>query len=106
MSAQTPNKRSARRKKSKKGPTQDPPKQPKQDPTSGLPKQPNEGPTYGPPKQPKHDPTSGLLKDVLETISPPILEGSERYIVPEDLIYIGSYNWVEAPNPTIVVPGQ
>jgi len=93
MSAQTPKKRSAARKK------------PKRDTTPGLPKQPKQDPTPGPPKQPKHDPTSGLLKDVLETFSPPVLEGSERYVVPEDLVYIGSYNWVETPNPTIIVPG-
>ena len=54
----------------------------------------------------KHDPTSGLLKGVLETIPPPVLEGSERDIEPEDLVYIGSYNWVDSQQPTIVVPGQ
>ena len=54
----------------------------------------------------KHNPTSGLLEDVVETLSPPILEGSEGDVVPEDLAYIGSYNWVDSPNPTIVVPGQ
>ena len=53
-----------------------------------------------------HDPTSGLLKGVLEALSPPILEGSERDIIPEDLAYIGSYNWVDSPKPTIIVPGQ
>ena len=56
-------------------------------------------------KNRKRDPTSGLLKGVVETIPPPILEGSEKHIVPEDLIYIGSYNWVDSPNPTIIVPG-
>ena len=57
-------------------------------------------------KKRKRNPTSGLLKDVLETLSPPVLEGSERDIVPKDLVYIGSYNWVDSPNPTIIVPGQ
>jgi hypothetical protein len=57
-------------------------------------------------KNRKRDPTSGLLKGVVETIAPPILEGSEKDIVPEDLTYIGSYNWVDSPNPTIIVPGQ
>jgi hypothetical protein len=52
------------------------------------------------------NPASGLLMGVLETLSPPILEGSERDIVPEDLTYIGSYNWVDSPKPTIIVPGQ
>ena len=66
-------------------------------------------PSNNPPaarKKRKRNPTSGLLKEVLETLSPPILEGSERDIVPEDLVYIGSYNWVDSPSPTIVVPGQ
>ena len=57
-------------------------------------------------KKRKYNPTSGLLKEVLEIISPPILEGSEGDVVPEDLVYIGSYNWVDSQNPTIVVPGQ
>ena len=57
-------------------------------------------------KKRRRNPTSGLLKDVLETFSPPILEGSESDIAPEDLVYIGSYNWVDSQNPTIVVPGQ
>ena len=54
----------------------------------------------------KHDPSSGLIQAVLETLSPPTLEGSERDIVPEDVVYVGSYNWVDSPNPTIIVPGQ
>ena len=45
-------------------------------------------------KKRKHNPISGLPKDVLETLSTPTLEGSEGDIVPEDLVYIGSYNWV------------
>lgn len=57
-------------------------------------------------KNRKNDPTSGLLKEVLETVSLPTLEGYERDIVPEDLVYIGSYNWVDSPKPTIIVPGQ
>ena len=64
---------------------------------------PNKSP--GSRKKRKYNPTSGLLKDVLETISPPILEGSEGDIVLDDLVYIGSYNWVDSPEPTIVVPG-
>ena len=54
----------------------------------------------------KDDPTSSLPEGVLETIPLPTLEGSEEDIVPKDLIYIGSYNWVDSPKPTIVVPGQ
>lgn len=54
----------------------------------------------------RHNITSGLLRNVLETLSLPILEGSEEDIVLEDLLYIGSYNWVDSVRPTIVVPGQ
>ena len=54
----------------------------------------------------KDDPTSSLPEGVLETIPLPTLEGSEEDIVPKDLVYIGSYNWVDSPKPTIVVPGQ
>lgn len=57
-------------------------------------------------KKPEADPASGLPQGALETIPPFILEGSERDVVPENLVYIGSYNWVDSPNPTIVVPGQ
>ena len=65
-----------------------------------MPAQPNKQP--GARKKRKHNPASGLLKDMLETLSPPILDGSERDIAPEDLVYIGSYNWVDSPKPTIV----
>jgi len=54
----------------------------------------------------RYNPTSGLSKGVVETLSPPVLDGSEGDIVPEDLAYIGSYNWIDSPKPTIVVPGS
>ena len=54
----------------------------------------------------EYDPTSGLLDGVLVTLSPPIVEGHEKDITLEDLVYIGSYDWVETPEPTIIVPGQ
>ena len=54
----------------------------------------------------KHNPTEGLIEAVLETLSLPTLEGFERDIVPKDVVYLGSYNWVESQNPTIIVPGQ
>lgn len=57
-------------------------------------------------KKKVYNPTSGLLEGVLETLSPPILDGSEKDAVLEDLLYIGSYNWVDSPDPTIVVPGS
>lgn len=47
-----------------------------------------------------------LIKSPLETISPPVLQGTEGHIVPKHLRYIGSYNWIDAPTPTIIVPGQ
>lgn len=53
----------------------------------------------------KYKPTSGLLEGVVETLSPPILDGSEKDVAPEDVVYIGSYNWVDRRNPTIIVPG-
>ena len=37
---------------------------------------------------------------------PPNLDGSEGAAVPKETTYIGSYNWVGAPIPTIIVPGQ
>lgn len=57
-------------------------------------------------KKQKYNPTSSLVKGVVEILSPPTLDGSEMDAVPEDLVYIGSYNWVHLPSPTIVVPGQ
>lgn len=47
-----------------------------------------------------------LIKQPLETVSHPALQGTEGHIVPKDLEYIGSYNWIDAPRPTIIVPGQ
>lgn len=47
-----------------------------------------------------------LIKQPLETISHPALQGTEGHIVPQGLKYIGSYNWIDVPTPTIIVPGQ
>ena len=47
-----------------------------------------------------------LTKKPLESVPPPTLQGTEGHIVPKDLKYIGSYNWTDAPSPTIIVPGQ
>ena len=47
-----------------------------------------------------------LIKLPLEAVPPPVLRGFEGHIVPKDLRYIGSYNWIDAPTPTIIVPGQ
>ncbi|KAF9778716.1 hypothetical protein BJ322DRAFT_1114053 [Thelephora terrestris] len=48
---------------------------------------------------------SDLLKHPLEIVSPPALQGIEKHIAPKHLKYIGSYNWIDAPTPTIIVPG-
>jgi len=53
-----------------------------------------------------YDPTHDLVEGALEVLSPPTLDGSEEDTTPKDVTYIGSYNWVEAPEPTIIVPGQ
>lgn len=47
-----------------------------------------------------------LVEKPLETVSPPALQGTEGHIVPRGLKYLGSYNWTDAPKPTIIVPGQ
>lgn len=47
-----------------------------------------------------------LIQQPLETLSHPTLQGPEGHIAPRDLKYIGSYNWIDAPTPTIIVPGQ
>lgn len=78
--------------------------------TSPMPTQlPNKWPGERKQRNNDYDPSSGFTtEDELETLSPPILEGSERDILlmPEGVVYLGSYNWVDCPNPTIVVPGQ
>jgi hypothetical protein len=47
-----------------------------------------------------------LVKQPLESVPPLALQGVEGYIVPKGLRYIGSYNWIDASIPTIIVPGQ
>lgn len=47
-----------------------------------------------------------LVEPPLETVSHPALQGTEEHIVPRGLKCIGSYNWIDAPTPTIIVPGQ
>jgi len=47
-----------------------------------------------------------LIKQPLETVSHPALQGTEGHIAPKHLKYIGSYNWIDASTPTIIVPGQ
>jgi hypothetical protein len=48
-----------------------------------------------------------LNKDPVETIlkPPQDFQAPEQDLQPKDLTYIGSYNWVEATVPSIIVPG-
>lgn len=49
----------------------------------------------------------GLNKQSTETISKPPLEKQPgQDLQPKDLAYIGSYNWIEATVPSIIVPGE
>lgn len=50
----------------------------------------------------------GLNKESTEVISKPTLayRAPEPDIQPKDLIYLGSYNWIEATVPSIIVPGE
>ena len=50
----------------------------------------------------------GLHKELVEVISKPTLvyRVPEPDIQPKDLIYLGSYNWIEATVPSIIVPGE
>jgi len=50
----------------------------------------------------------GLDKESGEIISEPTLDGriAGQDIQPKDLTYLGSYNWIEATVPTIIVPGE
>lgn len=49
----------------------------------------------------------GLKKDDTETISKLSLDlrAPEQDLQPKNLTYIGSYNWIEATVPSIIVPG-
>jgi hypothetical protein len=51
------------------------------------------------------DPMEGLRTEPLSTISKPADESNGKDIVIKDLTYLGSYNWVDAKQPTILVPG-
>ena len=54
--------------------------------------------------KPKYDPSSGFTEPALGTLSPPTPEGPDIVLGAVD--YLGSYNWVDSEDPTIVVPGQ
>ena len=50
----------------------------------------------------------GLNKVSAEVISKPTLDSrvSGQDIQPKNLTYLGSYNWIEATIPSIIVPGK
>jgi hypothetical protein len=48
----------------------------------------------------------GLIPDVLQTISKPSIPLNEPEVKIRNEEYIGSFDWVDAQTPTIVVPGQ
>lgn len=49
----------------------------------------------------------GLKKDAAETMTKLSLDlcAPEQDLQPKNLIYLGSYNWIEATTPSIIVPG-
>ena len=49
----------------------------------------------------------GLEKVAVETITKLSLDlrAPEQDLQPKNLIYLGSYNWIEATTPSIIVPG-
>jgi hypothetical protein len=48
----------------------------------------------------------GLRPKALQTLAIPTVTSSARAVAVTDLESIGSYNWTNAPSPTIVVPGK
>ncbi len=53
----------------------------------------------------KRDMFADLAQDALATIPLPQKETSGDEIVISDFAFIGSYNWKESEEPTIIVPG-
>jgi len=48
----------------------------------------------------------GLVTVPIQTIAKPTTSSIDSEIRVKNADYIGSYNWVEASTPTIMVPGQ
>ncbi|TBU37634.1 anthranilate phosphoribosyltransferase [Dichomitus squalens] len=57
---------------------------------------------------PDADVTEGLLSEPLRRFTLPSVprDGTAPSIQPENFKYLGSYNWLDSPNPTILVPGS
>src|SRR5688572_5715543 len=56
----------------------------------------------------RKDIMDGLLPNPLESpnLLIPALDGDEEDIRIQDFEHIGSYNWLDRPKPTILVPGE
>ena len=49
---------------------------------------------------------SGLHGEAIQAISKPQVDAASAGVIrPENVKYIGSYNWVDEASPTIIVPG-
>ncbi|KAI0629810.1 hypothetical protein C8Q77DRAFT_1064917 [Trametes polyzona] len=63
----------------------------------------------GPKLPPDRDLKEGLVEEPLLTLPKPPVDGGDESpppLRPENLKYLGSYNWVEDATPTIIVPGS
>ena len=59
------------------------------------------------PNQNDRDPYEGLNKRSTEVISRPTPEYMPgQNLQPKNITYLGSYNWIEATVPSIIVPGE
>ena len=75
---------------------------------------------YGPPRRgrtlnayerarqdpPSQDLYKGLNREPTETMDKPFLNSEAKEIQPKNLTCLGSYNWIEATVPKIIVPGE
>ena len=50
----------------------------------------------------------GLSSTVIRTLTKPVVavKSGDESIKPKHLEYVASYNWVDEPQPTIIVPGM
>ena len=59
------------------------------------------------PDPPSRDLYEGLNKESTEVISKPSLDiRASDQLQPKNLVYLSSYNWIEATAPSIIVPGE
>ena len=63
-------------------------------------------PGSSPQLPPDRNITDGLAPSAIQTIKKPVADPTDEEIKITDLSYIGSFNWVEASVPTIIVPGK